>query len=300
MSKTAIVYHSYDHDGQFGGAILKIAHPDAKMFPLDHTQKDEYSNICEKLYDYDTVYITDFSFTPELMSELNERTNLIWIDHHITAINDIDTSIKGIRDASSSGIQLTYKWCNENISNFPKLNKHLIDILGDYDRWSFDFKDPDCEHYLINAGLKSMNTNPSLIKGLSTCITLLQDDHKSLYAESLTIGKGIVESLKSHYKNIFKMSERVYINGINILIVNASGMNSSAYHFAGIKDETEAICCWHRYAKDKYKASFFSVTNNPDIDLSTIAKKYGGGGHKGACGFIGSLENIMELYENPA
>jgi nanoRNase/pAp phosphatase (c-di-AMP/oligoRNAs hydrolase) len=40
--------------------------------------------------------------------------------------------------------------------------------------------------------------------------------------------------------------------------------------------------CW---LKDKWRISLYHAEHRKDIDLSVIAVKYGGGGHKGACGF---------------
>ena len=36
-------------------------------------------------------------------------------------------------------------------------------------------------------------------------------------------------------------------------------------------------------------------SENPNIDLSVIAKQFGGGGHRSACGFQISLETLKEI-----
>jgi len=43
------------------------------------------------------------------------------------------------------------------------------------------------------------------------------------------------------------------------------------------------ICLFYAFLGDKWTVALLS--NNPNIDVSAIAKKYGGGGHKGAAGF---------------
>jgi nanoRNase/pAp phosphatase (c-di-AMP/oligoRNAs hydrolase) len=38
-------------------------------------------------------------------------------------------------------------------------------------------------------------------------------------------------------------------------------------------------------------------TKNPDIDVSEIAYRYGGGGHKAAAGFV--TDDILKIINNP-
>jgi oligoribonuclease NrnB/cAMP/cGMP phosphodiesterase (DHH superfamily) len=78
-----------------------------KEFPMDIIQQDE------------TVYIVDYSIPPELMWELQKRANVVWIDHHATAIEkykDYLNPIQGIRKTCASGCELTWMYFYGNKS----------------------------------------------------------------------------------------------------------------------------------------------------------------------------------------
>lgn len=69
-------------------------------FPFDSIGKNEI------------VYIVDYSISPEEMDKLLEITsNVIWIDHHKSAIEkykNYDKDVKGLRYDGIAGCMLTY------------------------------------------------------------------------------------------------------------------------------------------------------------------------------------------------
>lgn len=79
--------------------------------------------------------------------------------------------------------------------------------------------------------------------------------------------------------------------GVRFLAMNGTG-NSLLAESAFDPDSHDAILYFIFDPKNcKWKFSLFhSSKSNPELDLSVIALKYGGGGHKGACGF--SLKEI--------
>ena len=65
------------------GAIVKLFYPDTESIGWDYGQP---------LPELDTdkqVIMVDISFPKEAMIEISQVNGLIWIDHHISAINDI-------------------------------------------------------------------------------------------------------------------------------------------------------------------------------------------------------------------
>jgi hypothetical protein len=54
-------------------------------------------------------------------------------------------------------------------------------------------------------------------------------------------------------------------------------------HFA-VRPEHEGLFGFNWTGK-KWRVSLYHAPHRTDIDLSVIAVKYGGGGHRGACGF---------------
>ncbi len=84
-------YHGADLDGHCSGAIVKKYFNDRGMYanlvPVDYGDSPNWEEISVG----DTVFVVDFSFPREVMRELDHTCEfLIWIDHHKTAINDLE------------------------------------------------------------------------------------------------------------------------------------------------------------------------------------------------------------------
>ena len=73
--------------------------------------------------------------------------------------------------------------------------------------------------------------------------------------------------------------------GMKFLACNHARFNSHLFT-AGIKPEHDALLGFKFDGKNKcWSLSLYHAPGKEHHDLSTIATKYGGGGHRGACGF---------------
>ena len=72
--------------------------------------------------------------------------------------------------------------------------------------------------------------------------------------------------------------------GLTFLCCNSGTYNSHLFT-AGILPEHDGLLGFSFRANHKWSVSLYGVPGKPDVDLSKIATKYGGGGHKQACGF---------------
>lgn len=81
------------------------------------------------------------------------------------------------------------------------------------------------------------------------------------------------------------------IGGYNVPVSNLPyAMSSDAGHIMG-KGEPFAACY-----TDTEKGRVFSLRSSPEgVDVSEIAKQYGGGGHKHAAGFTIPLGKAFEM-----
>ena len=71
--------------------------------------------------------------------------------------------------------------------------------------------------------------------------------------------------------------------GLNFLCINTPRCNSLTFT-AGIRPKHDALMGFYWDGK-QWKISLYGAPGKPEVDLSAIAVKYGGGGHRGACGF---------------
>jgi uncharacterized protein len=108
------------------------------------------------------------------------------------------------------------------------------------------------------------------------------------------IEKGSIEEMINEGKIILKYQQRQddlnvkrnsfysYFEGLKLICMNGQRSNSQVFNSI---DETtyDIMLNYYRVNKDIIAVSLYS---KKDIDVSLITKKYGGGGHKQAAGFI--------------
>lgn len=103
-----------DHDGKGSAAIVKYAHKDCELLGYNYDQEIPYAEI-EK---HQEIVICDISFPMDYMFKLHAEKDLIWIDHHASAIAQYDEKlreeggfgIKGLRAVGTAAIELTWQY----------------------------------------------------------------------------------------------------------------------------------------------------------------------------------------------
>jgi oligoribonuclease NrnB/cAMP/cGMP phosphodiesterase (DHH superfamily) len=240
-------------------------------FPFEHIGKDE------------TVYILDFSIEPEEMVKLLGITeNVIWIDHHKTAIqkyskfawkageeNGLWEHVDGIRDDKESGCYLTFRYFGKGQ---PQLIPEYINLISDRDTWQWKFGDRTKHFY---AGIEAEDTSPE-----SAAWEYMRADPDLFIANGKVI-QGYKDRTQQDY--ILENGFWVDFHGHRCYAVN--GLYSSQ-PFEAVVPEAD-IWLTFRYDKGGYwTVSLYSTK----VDVSEIAKGYMynqkvGGAHKGAAGF---------------
>lgn len=94
-------------------------------------------------------------------------------------------------------------------------------------------------------------------------------------------GKAIskyVEKEYEQYRKAYAYESR--IDGVKCLVVNR---RCNSLIFGNLIKDYPIVAIWV-FDGEKYKYSIYS--DKPDVNCSKIAERYGGGGHKGASGFV--------------
>lgn len=135
------VYHHNDADGRCSAAIIKLANPDIIIDFIEIDYKDTID--VQTIKQNESIVIVDFSFTPEVMSKILNRTNdIIWIDHHKTAQNyHYNKILKGIRDFTEPGraaCELTWHYYFPN-----KTLPEAVALIADKDVWTWKLDNTD-------------------------------------------------------------------------------------------------------------------------------------------------------------
>lgn len=311
--KIACIYHSIDLDGWMSAAIVKYwSNQPAKegehicgIFDyIGYNHGDPIPDLSK----YDKIIMCDISFPKEEMKKINDRffdnNNFIWIDHHISSIKDNEDLIGlfGIRDINYAACELTWKYF------FPeKQMPEIVRLLGIYD--SFRHIGTEEEEYIAmyQCGAKHIIRNVertySWLESAVTCA----DESNDIYA-ILRQGEIIYEYLYQEAKQIYKTGFEIdYFEDSKgektigeehkrILCFNKSNFNPFAFGIDCRKDGYDAIATFSYHTDNKWIFTLYAGNNN-DIDCSVIAKKYGGGGHKGAAGFSMNNEQFFNFMQ---
>jgi oligoribonuclease NrnB/cAMP/cGMP phosphodiesterase (DHH superfamily) len=230
------------------------------------------------------LYIVDFSFSEEILKILaNLCSKVVVLDHHKTAshiVNLIDSNvIAGYFDINRSGAKLTAEWFTNTIDYYFDNNvRDIVDYVEDRDLWKF--KLPQSRD--VNSAIRSYDYTFDEWDKLSSIGV------EQLVAEGQAINRYRDKIISQHVENSYIIN----MTGENILTVDCSCSeiisdvgealcklsNSGPYSLVTSKDNVKGIV----------KCSLRSL-NNSNVDVSLIAKKFGGGGHKHAAGYTYKL-----------
>jgi len=266
-------YHSSDLDGHCSGAIVKFHYPECEMWPIDYGARFPI----DKIKEGGTVYMVDFTLQPfDQMVELAEKCKLIWIDHHKTALEEAEKRgfvVRGLRRIGIGACSLTWEFINSHLP-IPK----PVKLLAKYDVW--DHSDPDTLPFQY--GMRLRETDPATEEGMKLWGQLFSSSFFA-FDKILEEGKVILKYQKQiDTKYCARHAYPAVFEGYKALVLNRGIVNSMTFENApGAKDAD--IFVTYVFSGKNWIVSLYA--NKPDIDVSRIAKKYGGGGHKGAAGF---------------
>ena len=272
-------FHSADLDGKCSAAIVKYKFPDCQLIGIDYGDKFPWE-IIEK---NEIIYMVDFTLQPnEQMKKLNEMCDLIWIDHHITAIKSIEElglAIKGIRDIKKAGCELTWEYL------FPEeALPRSVKLLGRYDVW--DHSDSDTLPFQY--GMRLFNTDPN------NQVFWEKVFNDIIYCDGiLDRGRAIFDYVKRSNKEKCKvLCHEFKFEGLRFIAANAALTGSQLFDSVYNPEKHDAMMVYYHKNGKFWTISLYSV--KPEVDVSLIAKKYGGGGHKGASGF--QVDDINKIW----
>jgi oligoribonuclease NrnB/cAMP/cGMP phosphodiesterase (DHH superfamily) len=269
--KNVLLYHANCPDG-FGAAysFWKKFGDDMEYIPVKHGQPPP-EGLSGK-----NVYIADFAYKRDILLELNEKTySLSVIDHHISAERDLKDLDFCSFDMSHSGAYLSW------VYNFPEQPvPKLIKYIEDRDLWIW--KMPHAEEVL-----SAIDSYDRTFEWWDYIDSLIETQEG--FDRFLNEGEAILRYKK---KLVYSISENRYdinISGDSIPVVNTPFFQSEV---AGSLSED------NKYAAAYYfdgKEFIFSLrSSDDDIDVSEIAKTFGGGGHKKAAGFSTKSIDLLE------
>lgn len=270
-------YHSADLDGKCSGAIVKMEFPHCELIGIDYG--DEFP--WQWIEDCEEVWMVDFCLQPhEDMERLRKVCggNLVWIDHHKTALEWADNfgfDTKGSRRLDLAGCELTWEYIHPT-DPLPL----SVQLLGRYDIWKW--RDiPGCLAFQMGMRLKDVRADDTELWA-------------RLFGKSYSLPSPLVDSIISDGETVLAYQKQsnsgvcsyaaheIDWEGMRWIALN--GPYRSSQVFESVYDPTKYHgMLVYGWCKTQWRFGLYS--DRDDVDVSEIAKKHGGGGHKGAAGF---------------
>lgn len=290
-----IIYHDADLDGICSGAIAHMKYPEAML--LGHDYKRPFNIEC--VQPGEDVIMADISLPMPLMEQVAERSkSFLWLDHHVSALKEYEShfgvvagthntlghkNLRYIYRPDISACEICWK------EFFPgQVMPESVHMLGEYDTWRGHGSDRWNNVILpFQYGMRITGFTP---ESLAFFLKNSQSNE-----EVIMVGKSILLYQASQDKRLMEKSFDARLNipaeqGVIRCLVCNGAYNSTAFE--------------SKWDKEKYDAMVgilfdgkmwgISLRTTKDIDLSAIAKSFGGGGHKKAAGCgVDDLRKIL-------
>lgn len=266
------IYHIADHDGKGSGAVVKSVYPQIELLGLNHDMEIPYHEI-EK---HDMVVVCDFALPMKYMFELSNKIDFTWIDHHASVIEEYEAMlregakpIKGLRRIGTAAIELTWNYY------YPDRPVPLgVKLLAQHD--IFDLRDPRVEPF--EYAMQSFGQNRPQDKIWQELFDGDLDVDKMIEE-----GKRILSWINTrNYHLVRSMAFEAEIDGLKCICSNMPQGRSSFFDTLENINSYDVMINFYINKKRRWNLSFYS--SKPDVDVSKIAARFGGGGHKGAAG----------------
>jgi oligoribonuclease NrnB/cAMP/cGMP phosphodiesterase (DHH superfamily) len=299
--KITVIHHSADVDGIFCREIARhfllidrmdrgSPPPEVEFIGWDFT--DEPITLSQ-IIDSDQVYVMDLPLDRTFGFEADELdgfswNKFVWIDHHATSIASHPQSLVGYRVDGVAACRLAWQWFYYQSLGYEgdlPSKKDFVDRLvkepmavqlaGEYDIW--DKRNPATEtfQYALKCGEIGIGTYHALFGG----------DGKLL--KSMLFGGGIAQryAMETNAEICKARSFLMKWEGLNFLCINSARFNSLFFESRDIEATGHDALMGFCWTGKQWIVSLYHAKHKTDLDLSQIAGRHGGGGHRGACGF---------------
>jgi uncharacterized protein len=257
MTKPLVIYHANCWDGFCAAWVARRFLGEIEAVPAHYGSPPP--DVAGR-----NVYVLDFSYSRDVLLDMHAKAYaLLVLDHHATA----KAALEGLEFCEFSNEHSGGRMAWDHFANDSEVRPWLVDYTEDRDLWRHS--EPFSKE--INAALRS---HPLSFEGWDD----LSESNALLFvAEGQAILRAEKQIVNSHVRN----AGRIGLGGYDVPIVNATTLFSE---IAGelAKGEPFAVCY---FDQQDGKRQWSLRSRDGGVDVSEIAKQYGGGGHKNAAGF---------------
>lgn len=273
-------YHSGDHDGVCSAAIIKRKFPESILRPINYG--DNYDEKMSFVNKDDTVIMVDFSIKPikKMIKISKQCREFYWIDHHhdsISMAKNEGFEPLGVRVNGTAACILAWNF----YFNDEKLPLG-VKLLGNWDVRKLDQKT-----VLFHYGMDLYPLDPNLIIWKK----IFENEEKTIdtILNSGTIISQFVKKEEIHLTTSSGFD--IDFGGFKALAVNGYVDIDSAIESGIFNEKNHDFLLMFERKKEGWKFSL--RTRRDDVDVSEIASRFKGGGHKKASGFETKDDNLI-------
>ena len=305
-----ICYHANCIDGFTSAwvtynAVKDMGAKDIELMPMSYGKDNREVSNGEKILlnslkasHYKELFIVDFSLSEYCLNTIATRHNSLEVtllDHHKTAFEryfpnepyKIGMSAKRTRlgcniilDDNESGASLCWKYFN---STLPM--PILISYVRDYDLWLFDH---GVDTKYVNKFLRTREMSMSVWDDVNFNIEtedglqfILRDGQRMQHTHDKTVTDIAADANECSIVGLLGLAVECpveFTSDVGNTLAKLCGTYGAMYRFNIEKSKVE-----------------WSLRGVPGMDVSFIAKRFGGGGHEGAAGFEIAMFPIMDI-----
>lgn len=212
------------------------------------------------------IYTVDYAFPKEITKRLIKNNKRVTaIDHHLSNKSAVALTYKPLYALGHSGAMLTWKYFHHE-----KRAPIYIYYIEDADLWKLK----------MSHAKEFVATRPIHPKDIKSVDAFVKKFEKAAFRKKFFAnGKLLLEYQLALLYDILKNKELVKFHGKRAFAVN-SPVFTDELSAIMYKKEPMAIV-WH----EKRNSKKISLRSDGSVDVSKIASKYGGGGHKRAAAF---------------
>lgn len=206
------------------------------------------------------VYVVDFSYSREQVIQMQKHCTLVILDHHKTAAEELVGLVEV--DQSRSGAMLAWDYFNPGVTA-PR----GLQFVQDRDLWQW--KLPGSKQW-TTAAFSYPHDVEELDKLLNRKI-----------GDVVLEGESLLRKHDQDVKKIARSARPILIDGVEVPVVNANGLFAS--DLGNVLSENAEFAVTYVDGVDERMYSLRS--RNGRADVSEVAKRFDGGGHRNAAGF---------------
>jgi len=224
------------------------------------------------------VVILDFSYDNATTKRLiSEAASLLVIDHHKSAMVELHDVSNTHFDMTHSGARLSWDFFHPGHPP-PK----LINYIEDRDLWKWELPYS-----------KEFSAAFDMVPFTFEDFEKYEDD--SVFDDAVKRGSYILAYSKTVIKKVCEKAAQRRYQGMDVMVVNSSHWMSEIGN--RLSHDCDFAVIWYYDHEDrKIKVSLRAFHDN--VDVSEIAKRFGGGGHKKAAGFaLPNGKHIEEIFD---